>query len=374
MRCASALSTHPIPAYATGDVIAELLALDEPPADLLVAFATPAFGGAADDIAETIRILLQPRNVVLVVSDGVIGAGSEVTAGSGIALWSLWLDEQSLKESVTIFSIDGNVLAHDREFSEAMSTASEVVLLGNPDEPCVTDWIDHICQLRNGRSVSGALLASSRGSLLRDYTNDSLSGLIALSLSGIESSVTLAHGTSALTSPFVVTKAVGSMLCTIGGDSALDVVTKVLSSVDMDRRAATAEDLAVALLEPETDRVMDVYRVLGADRTTGSIALSHPVITDNRIAFHRQDRYGPLADLEQSLGGTRSHGALVFSCGALNPDSELVGAGEVGLLGEALGTSAYAGIHAASVIGPGTGTSGLCSAPFSAVIFGRSHH
>ncbi|MSZ52225.1 MAG: hypothetical protein F2597_05815, partial [Actinobacteria bacterium] len=100
MRCASALSTHPIPAYATGDVIAELLALDEPPADLLVAFATPAFGGATDDIAETIRILLQPRNVVLVVSDGVIGAGSEVTAGSGIALWSLWLDEQSLKESV----------------------------------------------------------------------------------------------------------------------------------------------------------------------------------------------------------------------------------------------------------------------------------
>ncbi len=374
MRCAAALSTHPIPAYATGDVIAELLALDQPQADLIVAFATPAFGGTSDDIIETIRVLLHPRNFILVVSDGVIGAGSEVTTGSGIALWSLWLDESLGEESIQVFSVDDQVLAHDHEFDQTMRTASSVILFGDPEEPRVTDWIDQVCSLRVGRSISGALLAASRGGLLRDCERNTTPSLLALALTGVDATVTLAHGTTALTAPMVVTNTVGLMLCEIDDQSALQVAKEVLSSIELSRRATTAQDLAVALLEPDTDRVVDVYRVLGADRTSDSLALSHALHVGDRIALLRQDRYGPLADLEDSLLGSSGLGALVFSCGSLNPETELVGTGEVGILGEALGTSAYAGIHAASVIGPGTGQSGLCSAPFSAVIFGRSHH
>ena len=374
MRCAAALSTHPIPAYATGDVIAELLVLDQPPADLIVAFATPAFGGSSEDIAETIRVLLHPNSFVFIVSDGIIGAGSEVTAGSGIALWSVWLEDSLANESVQVFSVNDGELADDSEFTNAMHSATDVILFGKPDEPRVTKWIDQICDLRRGRSVSGALLAASQGGLLLDCAADSSPGLLALAFTGLGAAVRLVHGTTALSVPMVVTNAVGSMLCEIDDQSALQVAKNVLSSLEMDRRAITAQDLAVALLEPDTARVVDVYRVLGADRTSDSLALSQPVQTGDRIAFHRQDRSGPLADLEISLRGSRSNGALVFSCGSLNPDSDLVGTGEVGMLGEALGTNAYAGIHAASVIGPSAGQSGLCSAPFSAVIFGRSHH
>ena len=374
MRCAAALSTHPIPAYATGDVIAELLALDQPPADLVIAFATPAFGGTAEDITETIRVLLKPLNAVLVVSSGVIGAGSEVTAGSGIALWSLWLEDSSGNQAIRVFSIDDHVLNHDREFMESMHNASDVVLIGDPDEPRVTGWIDQVCSLRIGRSVSGALLAASHGGLLVDFGTTTTPSLLALAFTGIEATATMAHGTTPLSGPMVATNAVGSMLCEIDDQSALDTVKGVLSTIEMAKRANTALDLAVGLLEPDTDRVVDVYRVLGADRSSNSLALSHPVHAGDRITFLRQDRFGPLADLESSLHGSSGHGALVFSCGALNPNSELVGTGEVGILDEALGNSAYAGIHAASVIGPGTGQSGLCSAPFAAVIFGRSHH
>jgi len=374
MRCAAALSTHPIPAYATGDVIAELLALNQPPADLVVAFATPAFGGTTEDIAETIRVLLNPHSFVFVVSDGIIGAGSEVTAGSGIALWSLWLDGSSANESVQVFSVDDGALADGGEFTQAIHAATDVILFGNPDEPRVIAWIDQICGLRRGRSVSGALLAASQGSLLLDCVAESSPSLLALAVTGLGATVTLAHGTTALSIPMVVTNAVGSMLCEINDQSALQIAKEVLSSVENDRRAITSQDLAVALLEPDTGRVIDVYRVLGADRSSDALALSQPVQVGDRIAFHRQDRFGPLADLEYSLQGSRSNGALVFSCGPLNPDSDLLGTGEVGMLGEALGTSAYAGVHVASVIGPSAVQSGLCSAPFSAVIFGRSHH
>ena len=374
MRCAAALSTHPIPAYATGDVIADLLALDQPSADLVVAFATPAFGGTSEDIAETIRVLLHPTSFVFIVSDGIIGAGSEVTAGSGIALWSVWLDDSLANESVQVFSVGDGELADDSEFTQVMQAASDVILFGNPDEPHVIKWIDQICDLRRGRSVSGALLAASQGSLLLDCTADSSPSLLALAFTGLGATVRLAHGTTALSVPMFVTNAVGSMLCEIDDQNALQIAKDLLSSIEMDRRAITAQDLAVALLEPDTARVVDVYRVLGADRTSDSLALSHQIHVGDRIAFHRQDRFGPLADLEHSLQGSRSNGALVFSCGPLNPDCDLVGTGEVGMLGEALGTTAYAGIHAASVIGPSAGRSGLCSAPFSAVIFGRSHH
>ena len=374
MRCAAALSTHPIPAYATGDVIAELLALDQPSADLVVAFATPAFGGTSEDITETIRVLLHPKNFIFIVSDGIIGAGSEVTSGSGIALWSLWLDDSFENESVQVFSVDDGVLADEDEFTHAMLAATDVILFGKPDEPRVTKWIDQICDLRGSRSVSGALLAASQGGLLLDCASGSSTSLLAFAITGLSTTAALAHGTTALTAPMVVTSAVGPMLCEIDDRGALQLTKEILSSIEMDSRAITAQDLAVALLEPDTERVVDVYRVLGADRSSDSLALSHPVHAGDRIAFHRQDRFGPLADLENSLQGSRSHGALVFSCGALNPDSDLVGTGEVGMLGEALGSSAYAGIHAASVIGSSPGQSGLCSAPFLAVIFGRSHH
>jgi len=374
MRCAAALSTHPIPAYATGDVIAEILDLNQPPADLVVAFATPAFGGTAGDIAKTIQALLRPRRLALMVSDGIIGAGTEVTAGSGIALWSLWLDDMLENESAQVFSVDDAALAENSAFTSALHGATEIILFGIPEEPRVTNWIDQICDLRRGRTVSGALLAASQGGLLLNCADDSSPSLLALAVTGIDSTVALAHGTTALSAPMVVSSAVGSMLCELDDRNALQRAKDILASIETGRRSIAAQDLAVALLEPDTDRVVDVYRVLGADRTSNSLALSHPVHTGDRVAFHRQDRFGPLADLEDALRGARSHGALVFSCGSLNPNSDLVGTGEVGLLGEALGTSAYAGIHVASVIGPSAGGSGLCSAPFSAVIFGRSHH
>ena len=58
-RFAAALSQHPLPAHAIGEVAGRLLdQLDGDDPDLVVCFASPHFVGAIDDMIHTLRSLL----------------------------------------------------------------------------------------------------------------------------------------------------------------------------------------------------------------------------------------------------------------------------------------------------------------------------
>ncbi len=85
----SALSMHPIPAHATGEVVGDVLEAIGPTPTLAVLFVTHALTGALDDIVGAVQQMLQPTHLLAITTSGVLGSGSEVEDGSALALWAV---------------------------------------------------------------------------------------------------------------------------------------------------------------------------------------------------------------------------------------------------------------------------------------------
>ena len=78
---AAALSQHPIPAHAVGEVAGSVLEqLDGEPPDLVVFFASPHFVGALDDMTVALRRLLEPGALLGMTAAAVIGGSVEAEA------------------------------------------------------------------------------------------------------------------------------------------------------------------------------------------------------------------------------------------------------------------------------------------------------
>jgi small ligand-binding sensory domain FIST len=120
--------------------------------------------------------------------------------------------------------------------------------------------------------------------------------------------------------------------------------------------------------------VIDVHDVLGADRESGALAVAAVLPAGTVVAFHRNEESDSFAGIDVALGGPAAAGALIFACATIDPEAEHICVSDLGPLTETLGTAAYAGVHVATVIGPGSSGPKLSAAPLSAVIFGRRHH
>ena len=88
MPFAAALSEHPLPTHATGEVVGDVLEhLGEAP-DLAVLFVAAAHTGAMEDIASAVRQLLRPRVLIGCTAGTVVGASREVEDLPAISLWA----------------------------------------------------------------------------------------------------------------------------------------------------------------------------------------------------------------------------------------------------------------------------------------------
>src|SRR6185369_16026877 len=81
-RYAAALSRHPTPVEAVGEVAGEILEqFDGARPDLLVCFASPHHAGAFEDVMGGVRKLLEPEAAIGCTMVGVAGGGIEVEDG-----------------------------------------------------------------------------------------------------------------------------------------------------------------------------------------------------------------------------------------------------------------------------------------------------
>lgn len=372
MRSAAALSTHPVASHATGDVIADILDSGNAAPDLVIIFSTSAFSGASEDILRAVDTILGPQKLLFVSSSGVIGAGSEVTRGAALSLWAFWSDKPD--DDIEFIGLDDGFEDLDYMSTRLLATAESVIVLGDPALPMVTQTIDQLCELRTNKVIAGGLLSGSNGAPLLSDSKGRRHRCVAVSFRSTSSQAHLAFGSTPLLGPLTVTRSTGTMVCELDGDLALDVVQFALSRLeDSDRRLA-AQRLSLAVLDPLSGTVVDVHEVLGADRDSGAIAVAASLPHSTVVALHQQDPSGAASGISNSLGGSRSGGALLFASSTIDPLAEHEGVSDLGLLTESLGTSAYAGVHVATVVGTGSNGPGLSAAPLSAVIFGRSHY
>src|ERR1700685_516159 len=88
MPFAAALSEHPVPAHAVGEVAGEILDKFGERPDLAMVFVTPPFAGALEDAVAAIDDILHPLVLIGCAAESIVGPHREVERTAAVSLFA----------------------------------------------------------------------------------------------------------------------------------------------------------------------------------------------------------------------------------------------------------------------------------------------
>jgi small ligand-binding sensory domain FIST len=358
-RYAAALSEHPLATHAVGEVIGQVLEAVGPGPDLAVLFVTAPHLGALEDIAATVRSLLQPTTFLAATAVPVLGGDREVEEQAAVSLWAgnvggvptpVRLEALETADGLTVTGLP----------TEAADGARTVVLLADPFRLPVDGLVDALAASHPRLAVVGGLASAARGPggnrLVLDgrtYTDGAVGALLP---AGAPVTTVVSQGCRPVGEPMIVTKAEGQVLFELAGQPALDQLVSVIERLSEEDRERAQHGLHVGRVIDESKATFGpgdflVRNVLGGDRNVGAIAVGDEVPVGATVQFHVRDADSADHDLRALVGGRDASGALVFTCngrgmhliGRPDHDAEVV-AEQVG--------PAVAGRFCAGEIGP----------------------
>ncbi|MGI8662645.1 MAG: FIST signal transduction protein [Acidimicrobiales bacterium] len=360
-RYAAALSEHPLATHAVGELIGHVLEVAGPAPDLAILFVTAAHTGSLEDIAGTVRKLLQPTTLLAVTAVSVLGGGREVEAQPAMSLWAgnvggvptpvrLEAREGAGAEGLTVTGLPPSA-------GEGIRT---MVLLADPFRLPVDAFIDALAATHPQLQVVGGIASAARGPggnrLVLDghtYTDGAVGVLLPPAATV---ATVVSQGCRPVGEPMIVTRAEGQVVYELAGQPALERLLALIEGLSPDDRALAQVGLHVGRVIDERKASFTrgdflIRNLIGGDRSIGAIAVGDEVPVGATLQFHVRDADSADQDLRALLAAHKASGALVFTCngrgmhlfGRADHDAELV-ADRVG--------PAVAGMFCAGEIGP----------------------
>lgn len=359
-RYAAAISRHPLPAHAVGEVagqVLDALAGDDP--DLLVCFASPHFVGALDDAVRALVQLLSPRVLVGTTASGVLAGSQEAEEGPGFAVLAASLPGAGL-EVVTF---------------HAEETPDGPVVLGWPDDPVDADllllvvdpftfptdvFLRRVDRDRPGLRVLGGLASgAARPGGNRLFTDGRIvsAGAAGVLVGRVPVRTVVSQGCRPVGEPLVVTRGQRNFVEELAGRPALERLRELAEQVDDAERALLQQGLHIGFVVDEHRADFGrgdflVRSVVGADRSTGAIAVGDVVEVGRTVQFHVRDAAGADAELRTLLAGESAEAALLFTCNGRGRAMFGVADHDVGVVVEQVGPIPVAGMFCAGELGP----------------------
>ncbi len=297
MPFAAAMSEHPLTAHAVGEVTGAVLEQIGDRPDFATVFVTPPHAGALEDVMGTVDEVLHPLVSLGCAAESVLGPHREVEQGAAVTLFAGHVGPLVALALDAVPSETGDGLTLRGWPAEIPFSPEALVLVGDPysfPAESFLDWIDaNHCGLR----VVGGMASAGRGpggNRLALGTRVTTSGAVGAFLGpGAEVATLVSQGCRPFGNPLVVTRAERNLLFELAGRPALERL------VAQARDSLSEEE--VVLLESgglHLGRVIDEHKehfgrgdflvrnVLGADRSTGAIAVGDPMAVGTTVQFH----------------------------------------------------------------------------------------
>jgi small ligand-binding sensory domain FIST len=363
MPFAAALSTHPVTAHATGEVVGQILDRLGRHPDLVVLFVTRPHLGALEDAAGTVRQLLEPSVLIGCGAESVAGNGHEVEEAPAVALWAgvfgpvapirLWsegTDDEPGRQQIEGWP------------SSTPFTAQALLLLADPYSFPIDGFLRELVGYQPGLRVLGGMASAGHGPGAnrlalddRVFTGGAIGALIG---PGIELETVVSQGCRPIGRPLVVTKAERNVIYELAGQPALERL------LEMARNGMPERDVQLINQGLHVGLVLDEHKidfgrgdflirnVLGADRSNGAMAVGELVDVGTTVQFHVRDAASADEDLRELLALRHADGALLFTCNGRGtrlfdqPDHD------AGVVSDLLGDPPLAGFFAAGELGP----------------------
>jgi small ligand-binding sensory domain FIST len=377
MPFASALSTHPVTAHATGEVVGQVLERLGPHPDLAVLFVTRPHAGALEDAAATIRRILAPSVLIGCAAESVVGNGLEIEEEPAVSLWTgmtgpvapvrLWAEQP---DEVPVIGGWPATLPFPPQ---------ALLLLADPYTFPVDSLLRLVAREAPGLPVLGGMASAARGPggnrLALDGDVHTTGAVGALIGPGVGLTMVVSQGCRPVGRPLVVTRSERNVIYELAGRPALERL------LEMAKDSMSEHEIRLVNQGLHLGLVIDEHRadfgrgdflvrnVLGADQSNGAIAVGDLVDIGTTVQFHVRDAESADEDLRELLAFREAGGALLFTCNGRGTRLFDEPHHDAAVVGDLLSDPPLAGFFAAGELGPVGGRNFLHSFTASLALF-----
>jgi len=361
-KFASALSQHPIAANALGEAAGEILErLDGEGCDLAVCFASTHHVGAFEDIGPALRNILEPRVLVGGTAVAVAGGPHEIEENPALTVFAARLDGAMLTP-VTLRvqeTPDGAALTG---WPSLDRSPASLLMFADPFTFPVDAFLQRVNRDLPGLQIIGGL-ASAAGSpggnrlVLDDHVVDEGAVGVFVDGGGIEVRTLVSQGCRPIGRPYVVTRGEQNLIEELGGKPAIERLQELAGAASEEERELLRRGLHVGLVVDEHKADFSrgdflVRNLLGADESSGALAVGEQVSVGQTVQFHVRDADAADEDLREMLTGVDADAALLFTCNGRGRHLFTVPDHDAGMVESLLGPIPLAGAFCAGEIGP----------------------
>ncbi|MEK9142843.1 MAG: FIST N-terminal domain-containing protein [Nitrospirota bacterium] len=298
------------------------------PVDLACVFFSAHHAAEADLLAQVLTETLRPNLLIGCSGEGVIAGAEELETAPAVTVWAAVLPDVHLHPLRSSFSPTQDQF-HLSGWPEPGVHDATFLLLADPFTAPVQDILGIVEERYPGTKVVGGLAGGGQeAGMNRLMLNDQVfdGGLVGVRLSGaVEIRPIISQGCRLIGERFVVTKAERNLLHELGGVPALERLQAVFESLSEEDRLRANRALHLGIVIDEHRNRFErgdflIRNLLGADRTTGAVAIGDVVQEGQTVQFHLRDAESATEDLNALLATDRAGhrhpalGALMFSC------------------------------------------------------------
>lgn len=366
MPFSAAISRHPLPTHAAGEVIGAVVEdLGERP-DLALLLVTGAFAGALDDLADTVAKLVRPAAFLGSTAASVL-AGDEMVEGTGAvvlfaATWRGRLRHGSRGLRTIAFDAERDGPGWRVTGGEDLTgAAGTLLLLSRRDRFPTERFVDELHRRNPDLAIVGGSASSpneiGEEGLVLDGRRVSSGAVGVLLPPGVPVRAAVSQGARPVGEPLVVTAARDGLIEELAGRPALDRVLETAGAASIEDRRALARAMNLGLiLRERADEALPgdvlVRRVPGADRTTRAVAVDAEVPVGTTVQLQARDARAAEEDLLTVLSGELAAGALVFGDLVRGRGGHGIASRDAASVADHVPGRAIAGLACAAEIGP----------------------
>lgn len=299
-------------------------------ADLALVFPSAHLAPGAEGMVADLKRAIGARVMIGCAGEGVIGPEHEIEGQSALAVVAARLpgvdvDPFTLaKEDLLGIALDAGALP--RSYRPPSDTRFMVMLADPFSAPMdgVLNAFNRECDAIPiiGGMASGARQPGESVLIINDRVVHE--GLVGVALAGpIQADIIVSQGCRPVGSVFEVTGAENNIIESLGGETPLKRIQRLLDELDDEDRDLLRNGLFIGrAIDSDKDTLgrgdFLIRGVMGVDSRTGAIAVGDVIHPGERVQFHLRDARTAREDLEMMLSphalfGAPS-GAFLFSC------------------------------------------------------------
>ncbi|HEX9695174.1 MAG TPA: FIST N-terminal domain-containing protein [Actinomycetota bacterium] len=344
--------------------------------DLAAIFVSAAHADAAVEIAAAIHVALQPGALIGATAGTVAEGAREVEDRPAIAVWAAHLPGTTVEP----FSVEFTETPDGPTFLgwPAPPADAAVIVLADPYTVPVDRLLSRVNDEQPGLTIVGGLASgASRPGGHRIWQGDEVAnggaaGVVIRGRVGVRALVS--QGCRPIGTPATVTNAERNLIVELAGLPPIERLRDLWIEASPDDRALIQRGLHIG-------RVVDEYKtefergdflirnVMGADESTGAMAVGDLVGVGETVQFHVRDAASADEDLRRAAASVEPPaGAMLFTCNGRG--SHLFGAPDhdAGVLAAAW-RAPLAGMSCSGEIGPVGGRAFLHGFTASVALF-----